>query len=197
MSRELVSKEDYMKRAEMIVIDDWKYQGQNIKDFKTLASLLKEAFKEHPLFYAPEIGAGQHWIRDYIDKDKGIYKNKQQKRTNARRSVNNSYEDLLKICKRKYALRILKDGLIKELIVNPNDMMLKTPIATAFVESKSEQLVCDYLVDFLDDMVKGVMPGKRCVTVYFNSPESFKEFTKYIEITENIEETNDAQSDKA
>ena len=46
MSRELVSKEDYIKRAEMIVIDDWKYQGQNIKDFKTLASFLKETFKE-------------------------------------------------------------------------------------------------------------------------------------------------------
>lgn len=197
MSRELVPIEDYIKRAEMIVIDDWKYEGQKIKDFKYLASLLKESFKDNPHFYAPEIGAGRQWIRDYIDKEKGTYLNKQQRKAKGRRSSNNSYDDLLKICKAKYALRILKDGLIKELIVNPNDMMLKTPIATAFVESKSEQLVCDYLVDFLDDMVKGVMPGKRCVTVYFNSPESFKEFTKHIEITENIEETNDAQSDKA
>ncbi len=197
MSRELISKEEYIKRAEMIVIDDWKYQGQKIKDFKFLASLLKESFKDNPLFYAPEIGAGQHWIRDYIDKDKGIYRNKQQRKAGVRRSVNNSYEDLLKICKRKYALRILKDGLIKELIVSPNDKKLKTPIATAFVESKSEQLICDYLVDFLDPMIKGAIPGKRCVTVYFNSPESFNEFTKYIEVTENIEEANDTQTDKA
>lgn len=197
MSRELVSKEDYIKRAELIVIDDWKYQGQNIKDFKVLASLLKETFKDHPLFYAPEIGAGQHWIRDYIDKEKGTYLNKQQRKAKGRRSSNNSYDDLLKICKTKYVLRILKDGLIKELIVSPNDKKLKTPIATAFVESKSEQLVCDYLVDFLDSMIKGAIPGKRCITVYFNSPESFKEFSKYIEVTENIEEASDAQSDEA
>lgn len=197
MSRELVSKEDYIKRAEMIVIDDWKYQGQKIKDFKVLASLLKEAFKEHPLFYAPEIGAGQHWIRDYIDKEKGTYLNKQQRKAKGRRSSNNSYDDLLKICKTKYVLRILKDGLIKEFIISPNDKKLKTPIATAFVESKSEQLICDYLVDFLDSMIKGAIPGKRCITVYFNSPESFKEFSKYIEVTENIEEANDTQSDEA
>lgn len=197
MSRDLVSKEDYIKRAEMIVIDDWKYQGQKIKDFKTLASFLKETFKEHPLFYAPEIGAGQHWIRDYIDMEKGTYLNKQQRKAEGRRSSNNSYDDLLKICKMKYVLRILKDGLIKEFIVSPNDKKLKTPIATAFVESKSEQLICDYLVDFLDSMIKGTIPGKRCITVYFNSPESFNEFSKYIEVTENIEEANDTQTDKA
>ena len=95
----------------------------------------------------------------------------------------------------KYAIRIFKDGLIKELIVSPNDKMLKTPIATAFVEANSEQLICDYLVDFLDDMVKGAMPGKRCVTIYFHSHESFEEFSKHIKATDNTIVIIDPQSE--
>ncbi len=195
----------YIERMIEIVYYDVKHHGKTIYTFDKLAKKVNESFKNDFFYSVPYIDTGKDYIREYVRKKRKELE-EEYKRLNIDHGydgkVNNSYDELIDFCKKDYIINyIIKSGFF-ESFDSCECCTTYYPYAVLFVKKNSENLISDFLLENLDEYIKGTIIGNRCLQVYFHDYKCRTEFyNTFFEIvntdySDDIDDSDDKIEEK-
>ena len=184
----------FIERMIEMVYYDVKYHGNTIDTFKVLAEKVIESFKNDFFYALPYIDTGKDYIREYVRKKRKELE-EEYKRLNIDYGydgkVNNSYDELVDFCKKDFVINyIIKSGFF-ESYDSCESCATYYPYATLFVKKNSENLISDFLLENLDEYIKGTIIGNRCLQVYFHDYKCRTEFFNTFFETVNTDYADD------
>lgn len=169
----------YIERMIEIVYYDVKFHNKTMNTFKELAQRVNESFEKDFFYTVPFIDTGKDYIRDYVRSKRNELLERYKRLEidyNDDRKSNNTYDELIYFCKKDYVINYVKKNKFFDSFDFCEECTKIFPDAVLFVKRRCENLVSDFLLEHLDDIVKGTIIGNGCLQIYFHDYKSRVEF---------------------